>query len=286
MKKLLLAGVTMPTLVAGSALAADRVVRPPVNRAPPPVAAPILTWSGFYIGANAGWVGSTGNTITNVGTDTGPGGLGAALAIGGIPAAIDFGYSGFIGGGQIGYNWQISPTWVVGIETDVQGTNAKSTFSSAVTPGAVAVTVPVTTNASRELDWLGTFRGRVGVMPVSPLLLYATGGLAYGKRRLGIGVVAPAGNPPANAFNEVSSTKAGWTAGGGVEWKFAPNWSVKAEYLYVDLGTNSSTIFYAYDISRPPGPFTSSITASVRDRENIVRAGINYTFGGPVYTAY
>ena len=98
--------------------------------------------------------------------------------------------------------------------------------------------------------------------------------------------VAPAGNPPVNTFDQVSTTKAGWTVGGGAEWKLAPNWSVKAEYLYVDLGTDSSTVFYTYDISRPPGPFTSSIAASVRDRENIVRAGINYMFGGPVYNAY
>lgn len=279
MKKLLLAGVATATLFAGSAMAAELAVRPPVYRAPPPVAAPILSWTGFYIGANAGWVGSTGNTITSVGTDTGVGGLGTALALGGIPAAINLGYNGFIGGGQIGYNWQVSPIWVVGVETDIQGANAKSTFSTTITPGMV----PITTNASRELDWLGTFRGRLGVTPASPLLLYVTGGPAYGKPQLGIGAVAPAGVPPANTFNQVSSTKAGWTVGGGAEWKFAPNWSVKAEYLYVDLGTNSSTIFYTYDTN---GPFTSSVTASVGDRENIVRAGINYTFGGPVYAAY
>lgn len=275
MKRLLLAGVATATFCAGSAKAADVAVRPLVYRARPPVAAPILSWTGFYIGANAGWVGSTGNTITSVGTDTGAGGLGTALALGGIPAAINLGYSEFIGGGQIGYNWQVSPIWVVGVETDIQGANAKSTFSTTITPGLV----PVTTNASRELDWLGTFRGRLGVTPASPLLLYATGGLAYGKRQLGIGDIALAGAPPLNTFNQVSRTKAGWTAGGGAEWKFAPNWSVKAEYLYVDLGTNSSTIFYTY------GPFTSSLTAIVRDRENIVRAGINYTFGGPVYAA-
>jgi outer membrane immunogenic protein len=208
--------------------------------------------------------------------------LGTALALGGIPALINLGYSGLTGGGQIGYNWQVNPIWVVGVETDFQGVNAKSTFSTTRTPGLV----PITTNASRQLDWLGTFRGRLGVTPASPLLLYLAGGLAYGKPQLGISVVAPAGNPPVNTFDQVSTTKAGWAVGGGPEWKLAPNWSVKAEYLYVDLGTDSSTVFYTYDISRPPGPFTSSIAASIRDRENIVRAGSNYMFGGPVYNAY
>lgn len=275
MKKLLFAGLVFTALQSNGATGADLPIK-----APPPVPAPIWRWTGFYIGGNAGWIGSTGNTIANVGTDTGVGGLGTALAVGGIPAAIDLGYSGFIGGGQIGYNWQVGPIWVVGLETDIQAVNAKSTFSTTITPGLV----PVTTNASRELDWLGTFRGRLGVTPASPLLLYATGGLAYGRRQLGIGDVALAGSPPVNTFNQVSHTKAGWTVGGGAEWSFAPNWSVKAEYLYVDLGANNSSIYYTYDPLT--SKFTSSITASVHDRENIVRAGINYTFSGPLYAAY
>jgi outer membrane immunogenic protein len=249
------------------ASAADMPVKAPVYKAAPAIAAP--NWAGWYVGANAGWVGSTSNTITNTGTDTGAFGLGSSIGTE-IPAAIDLGYSGFIGGGQLGYNWQAG-NWVYGLEADFDGASAKS---SATIPDAPAfgLFAPVTTNAARELDWLGTFRGRIGITPAAPFLLYATGGLAVGKHQLGIGVVAPAALPPANLFNQTSTTSAGWTIGAGAEWMFAPHWSLKAEYLYVDLGSISSTINYAY------GANTSSLTATVRDTMNIVRGGINYHF--------
>jgi outer membrane immunogenic protein len=75
---------------------------------------------------------------------------------------------------------------------------------------------------------------------------------------------------------QTSNTAVGWTLGGGVEWKFAPAWSLKVEYLYVDLGSQSTTIGYAYT---SPGPsFTSTLTSTVNERDNIVRAGLNYKF--------
>jgi outer membrane immunogenic protein len=250
------------------ASAADMPVKAPVYKVAPAIAAP--NWAGWYIGANAGWVGSADNTITNTGTDTGTHGLGSSIG-GEIPAAIDLGYSGFIGGGQLGYNWQAG-NWVYGLEADFDGASAKSSISIPDPPTLSGLIAPVTTNATRELDWLGTFRGRIGITPAAPFLLYATGGLAVGKHQLGIGVVAPAAAPPANLFNQTSSTSAGWTIGAGAEWMFAPHWSLKAEYLYVDLGNISSTINYAY------GANTSSLTATVRDTMNIVRGGINYHF--------
>ena len=252
-------------MLGAPARAADMAV--PVYKAPPPP--PPCMWCGFYIGLNAGWVGSSSNTIRNAGTDTGAGGLGAALAGGAIPAAISLSNSGWLAGGTVGYNWQINPAVVFGIEGDFDGVGDKHN----VTVGPfVSPFVPITTSASRDLDSLGTLRGRLGFTPGAPVLFYVTGGLAVGEHSLGIGAVAPAGAPPLNAFATTQSTTAGWTVGTGIEWKLAPQWSIKAEYLYVDLGTLNSTINYAY------GGNNSTLTASIHDTYNIARAGVNWHF--------
>jgi len=114
-------------------------------------------------------------------------------------------------------------------------------------------------------------------MTVTPaFLLYATGGLAVGQTKIGNQFICPACAPPASTeaatSNTNTRTSAGWTVGAGLEWMLAPRWSVKAEYLYVDLGSQSSTITYTY------GANTSTLTSSVRNHENIARAGINYHF--------
>ena len=258
--------VVIVVATMASAKAADLLTKAPPL--PPPAAA---GWTGWYVGANAGWAGSASNTVTNTGTDTGIGGLGSAIGKV-IPASIPLGYSGFIGGAQFGYNWQVDYL-VAGLEIDFDGISAKAgTVIPDAPPPPGFLPAPVSTSATRALDWLGTFRGRVGVTPVAPLLLYATGGLAVGERSLGIGVVAPVAIPPVNVSNQASNTSAGWTIGAGVEWMFAPHWSLKAEYLYVDLGNISSTIAYAY-----PGN-SSTLTATARDTMNIVRGGVSYHF--------
>jgi outer membrane immunogenic protein len=268
MHRHLLISVVALVLGGSAASAADLAPAPIYTKAP--VAVP-HSWAGFYGGGNAGWVGSTGNTIDLSGTDTGTGGLGTSLASGEIPSSIDLGYSGFLGGAQLGYNWQ-SSNWVFGFEGDIDWASAKS---SVVVPDAAALGLhtPLTTDASRELDWLATIRGRIGYSLTAPLLLYATGGLAVGEHKLGIGVVAPNALPPADLFDNTSTISAGWTIGAGAEWMFARQWSVKAEYLYVDLGNISSTINYAYPLAN-----NSSLTATAHDRDNIVRGGINYHF--------
>jgi outer membrane immunogenic protein len=262
-----------PLAVASAADLGRPAPAPVYVKAPPPV---VYTWAGFYGGANAGWVGSADSTINLTGTDTGSDGLGSALQAGAIPSTIDLGYNGFLGGGQLGYNFQ-SGNWVYGLEGDIDWASAKSSIAvpDAVVPPRGGIQSPFTTNASRELDWLGTLRARVGYTPAAPFLLYATGGLAFGQHKLGIGIADPGGIPPLNAFNEASDWSAGWTVGAGVEWMFARQWSLKAEYLYVDLGDISSTINYAYPV---PPTNTSSLTATARDRDNIVRGGINYHF--------
>jgi len=239
-----------------------------------PAAVTSVNWTGWYVGGNAGWVGSANNTITNTGNDVGaPKGFANAIALGEIPASVDLTESGFIGGGQFGYNWQAGKL-VFGLEADFSGTSLKS--DTTIGPITKPNFIPQTTAYSHELDWLATFRGRLGLVATPQFLLYGTGGLAVGHSKFGNSFICPACVPPASSqsttTNDVSNTETGWTVGAGLEWMFAPRWSLKAEYLYVDLGTRDSTITYTFVGT------TTTMTSSFRERENIARAGINYHF--------
>jgi outer membrane immunogenic protein len=269
MKSLLLAGLAFSALIM-PAMAADMPLKAP----PPPP-----TWTGLYWGVNVGWIGSSQSNITNTGTDTGLGGLGTALALGDIPRSIAVSHSGMFGGGQIGYNWQIDPSWVWGIEADFQGTTANGSNGAVSLVGGPLFPDTITTVYKYELDDLGTFRARFGWLSSPNLLWYGTGGLAYGQTKLSTSVQCPLGLPPCfNTSGTATSsthTSVGWTAGAGVEWKLTPVWSVKAEYLYAELGSQSNTIAYAYPLVG--GPFNSSLTSTVqREHDNIVRFGVNY----------
>src|SRR5271170_7910337 len=263
MKKVLFGGLAFGALIM-PAMAADVA---PLYRAPPPLPIIWSTWTGFYVGANLGWVGSSNSTLTN----TGAGGLGSALAAGFIPGSVGGSHNGLIGGGQIGYNWQFSPFWVAGIEADYDGISKYSTTSVFASPGSAAFP-PFTTTFTSGLDTLGTVRGRLGWLWTPALLAYATGGFAYGDTKIGSSFTCPTCAPPAAIANSSTSTSTGWTVGAGLEWKFAQAWSAKVEYLYADLGSQSSTIVYNY------APFTSSMTSTVNTRENVVRVGLNYKF--------
>jgi outer membrane immunogenic protein len=259
MNRLLLAGLAFSALIM-PAIAADMPLKAP----PPPP-----TWTGLYWGVNAGWIGSSQYNIVNTGTDTGAAGLGTALAVGAIPGVVPVSHSGIIGGGQIGYNWQVDPAWVAGIEADFQGTSVNGSA------GSVFVPANLTTVYKYELDDLGTVRARLGWLSSPNLLWYGTAGLAYGQTKLASAAQCPTALPP--CFSETTTatysthTTVGWTVGAGVEWKLTPVWSVKAEYLYAELGGQSNTIVYTY------GPFTSSLTSTVqREKDNIVRFGVNY----------
>ncbi|BAT61025.1 OmpA-like transmembrane domain protein [Variibacter gotjawalensis] len=212
-------------LLAGTALMAAPAVAAdlgrPIYKAPVAVAAPYMLWNGFYIGANAGY---------SWGRDR----------VGGGRADTD----GFSGGGQIGYNWQFSPNWVFGIEADLQGSNIESDVALLNT----------------NVHMWGTVRGRLGYA-WNNVLLYGTGGFAYGRNELtGFGV-------------SQSKTHTGYTFGGGLEYAFAPQWSAKVEYLYVDLGREF------YD--------APAFQTNVRSDFHTVRLGINYRFGGaPIVASY
>jgi outer membrane immunogenic protein len=285
MRKVLgLVGATL--LFAGPAFAADLAVKAP--RALPLM--PVYNWSGWYVGLNAGggW-GDDGisNTVTSNTCLVNAGATGCAAAVSVLNASVpgQFGTkpSGFIGGAQLGYNFQAG-TFVWGVETDFQGADIKDAASAVSGPTKLpgfADVLSLAGTASQKLDWFGTLRGRLGFLATPQLLLYGTGGLAYGHVETDVAFVGhiQETNPFDGATGlSQSDTRVGWTIGGGLEWMFAPNWSVKGEYLYYDLGhvTLNQTLNL---VSTAPNNFVSAnIASDVHYKGNIARVGLNYKF--------
>ncbi len=277
LRRILLASASAMAL-SGAALAADLPSRAPPVIPPPP---PVFSWTGFYVGLNAGyhWGDSTFNFT---GTDTSPlavgGGLGVAQAFGTIPTTGASGAKGFIGGGQAGYNYQID-SFVLGLEVDVDGATGSSSSSALLSDPADGFDIPTLTQSEQRLDWLGTLRARIGWTPIDRLLVYGTGGLAFGRSSADFSVVNPLGVPPLSDFAS-NSLSVGWTAGGGIEYALPDawsNWSVKVEYLYYDLGRSTGTVSYQ-NIDLAGNPESSTLSGQIRHNGNIVRAGLNYKF--------
>jgi outer membrane immunogenic protein len=301
-RRILLASAGAMAL-AGTAFAADLPIAPPPPPPPPPP-----MWTGFYIGINAGgtWSGSNSTTITSVPVFSSPtlSPFGISefnnITAGGNGALSGGGNSGFIGGGQIGYNYQFYNNLVAGIEADIQGIAGSSSNTS--TASIIPTTIPgintvSTLFASRSLNYLGTVRGRLGYTITPTLLVYGTGGLAYGGVNSTVGIFQQADVPlvdngPFGSAGRLSNTRVGWTAGGGVEWMFLPNWSAKVEYLYYDLGTvtYSAGVRAATLLDGVTPIWTHVSQASTRFNGNVVRAGINYHFNwgapAPVVAKY
>ena len=246
---------------------------------PPPPPPPVFTWNGFYAGLNAG------ADIASDSFATVPGG---ALVT--VPIDGSFGWGGsravsrvnFMGGGQIGYNWQPTPWIVLGLETDFQGTTAKDNFRNVFVAADATGTGIVSNNFSGHRSWFGTVRGRIGFTLNSypQLLLYATGGLAYGKSSRFASTSVFDGATGALdwffPFGSSSKTDAGFTVGGGVEWAFLPNWSLKAEYLFVRLPGDSAVVPTV--LTAPPALASDIMFLRHHSQDNIVRLGLNYRF--------
>jgi outer membrane immunogenic protein len=262
MKKIVLA-TFLAALGSASALAAD--LGPRAYTKAPMMATPVSTWQGFYIGGNVGY--GWGDEKTDFSF------LPREASFGIVNTTLDTKPKGVLGGAQIGYNWQMG-TLVTGFEADIQGSGFKGN-TGPTHPLSTATSLPVDVavlTANHELSWFGTVRGRLGVAVTPDLLLYETGGLAYGetKSTANADISAATGRDPFPSA--VSKTKVGWAAGAGAEWMFARNWSAKVEYLFVDLGNVSDTRF---DVA----PFADfGVKYTWRARENIVRAGVNYHF--------
>ena len=279
MKKILLS-VAALAVSAGSALAADLPNKKsaPVYVPPPPA----LTWTGFYVGLNAGYTFGDSNTLTySTYSNAGLVGFPLFQNAGVFPGSSSLNNDGFIGGGQVGYNWQFNNNFVAGIEADIQGVATGSSSSILIGAGGFAAT-----QVTRSLDYLGTVRGRLGYLITPTLLLYGTGGLAYGQANLSTAFA----NPGAGLFaaSSFSDTRVGWTAGGGLEWAFLPNWSAKVEYLYYDLGSVATPTAVLSGAGVGNGLSTGYI-ANAKFNGHIVRAGLNYHFNwgaAPVVAKY
>ncbi len=289
MRRLSLALISTVSALAFTqiASAADLPVKAPPAFMPPP-----LTWTGFYIGLNAGWGwgnnGGIDNSIVSTFCNTAltgcaPNQWSNALA-GAVPGSFDPNLNGFIGGGQFGYNWQTGQV-VWGIEADFQGADIKG---DATTSNAVSIiTVPITTatvvgTGSQKLNFLGTLRGRVGWLATPAALLYVTGGLAYGHTETSVSFTSHFTNcfcgPDPVTSASADEWRAGWTVGGGVEWMFAPNWTIKGEYLYYDLGSQTLNTTLSQN-NGAATPFVAvGIASEASYKGNIARVGVNYKF--------
>jgi outer membrane immunogenic protein len=312
-RKLLMASVATAT-IAGSALAADL----PSRRPPPPafVPPPLMTWTGFYIGVNGGGIWQSRDVVTT-GLDLGAPISPFASAAGALAAnnIISSNKIGFLGGATWGYNWQFGRI-VLGTESDFDGVftdrncnnngggfggfggNGNCTaLTSAALGGGFAIQNVQTID--RRMDYFSTSRVRAGLLVTDTLLAYVTGGVAIGHVRLNSSIISSIPGTPGVIFGPGISTfnysqlKAGFVGGGGLEWMFLPNWSVKAEAMYYDLGRSSFNQNVRQTLL--PGilaiPLTNTQTTTTwRNNGVIAKAGLNYHFSwgapGPVVARY
>lgn len=238
MRRMLATAAALGVWLTAGPLAAADIGRTPAAPAPsPPYVAPLYDWTGFYAGAHAG-PGWSSSTVRD------PSGAVFAPPGGGVNVSGD----GWLAGAQIGFNKQLGAL-VFGIEGDLSYTDIRGSTTS-----------PFGANVSTNLNWLGTVTGRLGIA-WDRTLLYAKGGAAFGETsvsaRLPVAIV------------QGTDTRAGWTVGAGAEYALPNNWSVKAEYNYIDLGTRTVTS------PSPAGP----IAADTKSTEHIVKFGANYKFG-------
>jgi outer membrane immunogenic protein len=272
-----LKGVAIAALTAVGTVAAQAADLPTKKEAPAPVyVPPPFTWTGFYVGLNAGGIWSSGSrSLTlfdpNAATD-------GAFLNNALPGGLGSGTGGFIGGGQAGYNWQTG-AFVLGVETDFQGTTlsrSRDLVGPTFFDPFIGASDYLALHSKISLDWLGTTRGRVGFVatPDNRLMIYATGGVAYGGGSANLSIYDNAtgsfftGNP--------SSSRVGWTVGGGVEYALTNNWTIRGEYLYVDLGSsNFTTVGNPAAAIAFPGVYASG---HIDYNASIFRAAVNYKF--------
>jgi|HigsolmetaAR204D_1030405.scaffolds.fasta_scaffold19631_1 outer membrane immunogenic protein len=247
--------------IAGPALAADLPSRHVAPAAP--AVAPIFTWTGFYAGVNIGGAWEHGSLHVRDEDTLQSINLGAALGL----RESDSG--GFTGGAQIGYNYQIGQ-FVLGAEADFNYINVNRRIAGTVVDhegdgGSVF--------AKATVNWYGTVRARLGFTPTERLLVYATGGLAYGQVKHRMSVADDIGED--SWAGRGNHTQWGWTLGAGLEYAITNNLTLRGEYLYVDLGDKNTRLGYTGTDAALAG---DTLTLKSDTQFSVVRAGLNYKF--------
>lgn len=258
--------------------------------APPLPATATYDWSGCYAGLNAGAIVSderyslataggflqNNNLFSNPANSSQVGHSFASHA------------TGFTGGGQIGCNKQIG-ILVLGVEADFDHTGQLGSTASFGPAGPIiGANDPARNHVSSQIDrvgqdgdWYSTIRGRVGLSATPTLLLYATGGLAVAQISSAANVTFGADRffLSNNAFaGSYSETRTGWTIGAGTEWAFLPNWSLRAEYLYLDFGSFSYALACTVPSCSNAPTIPYAWSAHVQSADHIFRVGLNYAF--------
>jgi outer membrane immunogenic protein len=259
MKKLLGAAIAAAALCSAPAFAADMPVKAPD--------ASVFNWTGFYVGVNAGhsFGDSNGAHVSGFSDPTGTFGLGAAIAAGATPVTA-YKSSGFLGGGLAGYNWQVAPSWIFGVETDFTGGNVRGSETVAAQPVGFVLNV---TTPTQKLDWLGTTRARLGYA-AGNVLFYGTGGLAYGQVKNSLNLTLPASGT--SLLGSDSSDQVGWAAGGGIEYGLG-SWRLRAEYIHYDLGSHTITTNTVVNFASP-----ASLSVTQKEVGDLVRGAVSYRF--------
>jgi outer membrane immunogenic protein len=288
----------------------------------PNTASALPIWAGFYAGINAGGTWGNNSSITDAGYPI-------YARPGSSATTVDVAYgvarglsgtrnlqttAGFIGGAQAGYNRQFD-RFVVGFETDFQGVAGGEQSGGQFRAYhfnffSLGRSTPATNNVltqisnKKTLDYFGTARAKIGYLIKPELLIYGTGGFAYGGVTLtsstNIVEIQELTDELGLGYASKSNLLTGWTAGGGAEWMFAQNWSAKAEYLYYDLGGmnmySGTALLVRNNIGpvgagTPRGQIGSAASQNVSSRFNgsIARLGVNYHFNfasAPVVAKY
>ena len=233
--------VALFAAVSPGAFAADVPIRGPAPAAPYTTPCPYpcyyYNWTGFYIGANVGGAWERSTLTDNF-----------------FNASFNNDRSGFIAGGQIGYNWQLSPQFVVGVEWMFDGTDIRSDTTTVVSP------VIITTSA--KVDWITSLAARFG-WAANNWLFYGKAGGAWVHDTITL-TAAVTGDGTFSAT--ASDTQSGWLFGAGIEYGFAPNWSARLEWDHIGLGDVNHAGFFVPD------------TITVSRRLDLLTVGLNYRF--------
>ena len=281
MTKTILLASAVSLAALSSAFAADLPARKTAPAAP---VAPVFTWTGFYAGLNAGvnWSNRNVNPAYIDNDPVNPWTPQELIDLWPVPAPYANNRTGFIGGAQIGYNYQIGQ-FVIGAEADFMGSTANQSSSASIAiPNFLQNGTAVeTSNSKIQQSWLGTVRLRAGYA-ADRVLLYVTGGFAYGNVDYTLTTSEVQGNGDTLYFaGQKSQTKAGYTFGAGVEYALTNNWIIRGEYLYYNLGSASALASPTTAVvggSVTPNLSTVLGKGSTTIDGNILRAAISYKF--------